>query len=107
VRGSPVLNSHFSPGSAPQVGQRTARICFGLSSLKRVAFSLLTLAWLPLVVDEIVWHFEQTDTVVAFGVIWLVWVTVPATFVCAVPLAIMWLRSVKRKIDSIEPKESR
>ena len=32
VRGSPVLNSHFSPGSAPQVGQRTARICFGLSS---------------------------------------------------------------------------
>jgi hypothetical protein len=23
VRGSPVLNSHFSPGLAPQVGQRT------------------------------------------------------------------------------------
>ena len=40
VRGSPVLNSHFSPGSAPQVGQRTARICFGLSSFfmaKRVS----------------------------------------------------------------------
>jgi len=25
VRGSPVLNSHFSPGLAPQVGQRTAK----------------------------------------------------------------------------------
>ena len=40
VRGCPVLNAHFSPGSAPQVGQRTARICFGLSSFfiaKRVS----------------------------------------------------------------------
>ena len=25
VRGSPVLSSHFSPGLAPQVGQRTAK----------------------------------------------------------------------------------
>jgi len=30
--GWPVLSSHFSPGVAPQVGQRTASICFGLSS---------------------------------------------------------------------------
>jgi hypothetical protein len=27
-----VLSSHFSPGAAPQVGQRTASNCFGLSS---------------------------------------------------------------------------
>lgn len=80
---------------------------FARRLLRWVAFPLLTLAWLPLVVDEIVWHFEQTDAVVAFSVIWLVWVAVPVTFVCAVPLVIMWLRSVKRKIDSIEPKQSR
>jgi hypothetical protein len=80
---------------------------FARRLLKWVAFPLLTLAWLPLVVDEIVWHFEQTDAVAAFGVVWLGWVAIPATLVCAVPLAIMWLRSVKRKIDSIEPKHSR
>jgi len=28
VRGNPVLSSHFSPGFAPQVGQRTAKACF-------------------------------------------------------------------------------
>ena len=33
VRGSPVLSSHFSPGAAPQVGQRTASICLGLRTL--------------------------------------------------------------------------
>jgi hypothetical protein len=65
------------------------------------------MAWLPVVVDEIVWHFEQTDAVAAFGVFWLRWVAGPATFVCAVPLMVMWLRSAKRKIDSIEPKHSR
>ncbi len=27
-----MLSSHFSPGAAPQVGQRTASTCFGLSS---------------------------------------------------------------------------
>jgi hypothetical protein len=31
VRGWPVLSSHFSPGLAPQVGQRTARACFRLA----------------------------------------------------------------------------
>jgi hypothetical protein len=30
VRGKPVLNSHFSPGFAPQVGQRTDRASFFL-----------------------------------------------------------------------------
>jgi hypothetical protein len=30
VRGWPVVSSHFSPGAAPQVGQRTASICFWL-----------------------------------------------------------------------------
>jgi hypothetical protein len=30
VRGSPVLSSHFSPGLAPQVGQRTVRAGTGL-----------------------------------------------------------------------------
>jgi hypothetical protein len=32
ARGWPVLSSHCSPGAAPQVGQKTARICFGLGS---------------------------------------------------------------------------
>ena len=32
VRGWPVVSSHFSPGAAPQVGQRTASACFRLSS---------------------------------------------------------------------------
>src|ERR1700733_248717 len=32
VRGCPVLSSHFSPGAAPQVGHRTASVCFGPSS---------------------------------------------------------------------------
>ena len=32
LRGWPVLSSHFSPGAAPKVGQRTASACFGLSS---------------------------------------------------------------------------
>ena len=32
VRDRPVLSSHFSPGAAPQAGQRTASNCFGLSS---------------------------------------------------------------------------
>jgi hypothetical protein len=32
VRGWPVLSSHFCPGAAPQVGQRTASTSFGLSS---------------------------------------------------------------------------
>ena len=27
-----MLSSHFSPGAAPQVGQRTASTCFGLCS---------------------------------------------------------------------------
>jgi len=31
VRGSPVLSSHFSPGFAPQVGQRTTRASFSLA----------------------------------------------------------------------------
>jgi hypothetical protein len=30
VRGRPVLSSHLSPGLAPQVGQRTLRICFSV-----------------------------------------------------------------------------
>jgi hypothetical protein len=30
VRGWPVVSSHFSPGAAPQVGQRMASICFVL-----------------------------------------------------------------------------
>lgn len=29
VRGNPVLSSHFSPGLAPQVGQRMANASFG------------------------------------------------------------------------------
>jgi hypothetical protein len=33
VRGWPVESSHFSPGAAPQVGQRTASICSGVSGL--------------------------------------------------------------------------
>jgi hypothetical protein len=32
VRGRPVLTSHLSRGAAPQVGQRMASICLGLSS---------------------------------------------------------------------------
>src|ERR1700687_1532695 len=32
LRGWPVLSSHLSPGAAPQVGQRTASTCFGVSS---------------------------------------------------------------------------
>jgi hypothetical protein len=32
VRGSPVVSLHFSPGAAPQVGQRTASIFFEVSS---------------------------------------------------------------------------
>lgn len=32
VRSWPVLSSHFCLGAAPHVGQRTASICFGLSS---------------------------------------------------------------------------
>jgi hypothetical protein len=32
VRGLPVASSHFLPGTAPQVGQRTVSICFRLSS---------------------------------------------------------------------------
>ncbi len=75
--------------------------------LKWVAIPLLTLVWLPAVVAGIVWHFEPTDAVADFGVSWLELAAVPATIVCAVPLVIMWLRSVKRKIDSIESKQSR
>jgi hypothetical protein len=33
MRGWPVLSSHFFPGEAPQVGQRTVSTCFGLSFL--------------------------------------------------------------------------
>ena len=35
VRGSPVLSSHFSPGFAPHVGQRTASTSFGLTFIVR------------------------------------------------------------------------
>jgi hypothetical protein len=31
VRGSPALSSHFSPGFAPQVGQRTAKASFSVA----------------------------------------------------------------------------
>ena len=31
VRGRPVLSSHFSPGFAPHVGQRTAKVSFFLT----------------------------------------------------------------------------
>ena len=33
VRGAPELSSQTSPVAAPQVGQRTDNICFGVSSL--------------------------------------------------------------------------
>jgi hypothetical protein len=79
---------------------------FARRFLKWVAFPIMTLVWLPVVVDGIVSHFEQTDAVADFGVFWLELVAVPATIVCAVPLVIMWVRSVKRKIDSIESKHS-
>jgi len=59
-----------------------------------------------MVIEEIVWHFKQTDALVAFGVFWMGCMAVPATLACAVPLLIMWLRSVKRKIDSIKAKHS-
>jgi hypothetical protein len=31
ARGCPVLSSHFSPGLAPQVGHRTASVCFSVT----------------------------------------------------------------------------
>src|SRR6185437_3683597 len=35
VRGKPVLSSHFSPGRAPHVGQRTDSACFWLTFMDR------------------------------------------------------------------------
>ena len=36
VRGRPVLSSHFSPGLAPQVGQRTDSACFSLTFISHI-----------------------------------------------------------------------
>ena len=38
VRGCPVLSSHFSPGPAPQVGQRTACTCLRVGFLAFMVF---------------------------------------------------------------------
>jgi len=58
VRGRPVLNSHFSPGLAPQVGQRTARACSFFDFMGTQCTVCPPVKWSILTTSEV--HFRET-----------------------------------------------
>jgi hypothetical protein len=60
VRGWPVVSSHFSPGLAPQVGQRTARTCFCVTFMGYIVQCCLAARWSILTSAFTRW-FENTN----------------------------------------------